>query len=44
MNVYSSIQFSADVNVDHFMIKKQCIHVFSFVFNDTFMFFSSDAV
>jgi len=30
MSAYSSIQFSADADLDHFMIKKQCIHVLFF--------------
>jgi len=30
MSVYSSIQFSADVNLDHFVIKKQRVHVLFF--------------
>jgi len=29
-NAYSSIQFSADADLDHFVIKKQCIHVLFF--------------
>ncbi len=30
MSAYSSIQFSADADLDYFMIKKQCIHVLFF--------------
>ena len=30
MSAYSSIQFSADADLDHFMIKEQCIHVLFF--------------
>ncbi len=27
MNVYLSIQFSVDADLDHFMIKKQHVHI-----------------
>jgi len=30
MNAYSSIQFSADADLDHFVIKEQRVHVFFF--------------
>jgi len=30
MNAYSSIQFSADADLNHFMIKKQRVHVLFF--------------
>jgi len=30
MNAYSSIQFSADADLDHFMIEEQRIHVLFF--------------
>ncbi len=30
MSAYSSIQFSADADLDHFMIKEQHIHVLFF--------------
>jgi len=30
MSAYSSIQFSADADLDHFVIKKQRVHVFFF--------------
>ncbi len=30
MSAYSSIQFSADADLDHFMIKKQRVHVLFF--------------
>jgi len=30
MSVYSSIQFSTDADLDHFMIKKQHVHVLFF--------------
>jgi len=30
MNAYSSIQFNADADLDHFVIKKQCVHVLFF--------------
>jgi len=30
ISAYSSIQFSADADLDHFMIKEQCIHVLFF--------------
>jgi len=30
MSVYSSIQFSADVDLDHFVIKEQRVHVLFF--------------
>ena len=30
ISAYLSIQFSADADLDHFVIKKQCVHVFFF--------------
>ncbi len=30
MNAYSSIQFNADADLDHFVIKKQYVHVLFF--------------
>ncbi len=30
ISTYSSIQFSADADLDHFMIKKQRVHVLFF--------------
>ena len=30
MSAYSSIQFSADADLDHFMIEEQCVHVLFF--------------
>jgi len=30
MNAYSSIQFSADADLDHFVIKEQHVHVLFF--------------
>ena len=30
MSVYSSIQFSANADLDHFVIKKQYVHVLFF--------------
>jgi len=30
MNAYSSIQFSADADLDHFVIKEQRVHVLFF--------------
>ncbi len=30
MSAYSSIQFNADADLDHFIIEKQCIHVLFF--------------
>ncbi len=30
MSAYSSIQFNADADLDHFVIKEQCVHVLFF--------------
>jgi len=30
MSAYSSIQFSADADLDHFVIEEQCIHILFF--------------